>query len=85
MAGGFYFFEMTSGLIWVNSNVLCMVIMSLARRGVAKSARENTMELLTLMLSDDVGRLSLLTIVVATLVVLGAVWAIFRNMNKPGK
>ncbi|QEL56538.1 DUF3149 domain-containing protein [Chromobacterium paludis] len=43
------------------------------------------MELLTLMLSDDVGRLSLLTIVVATLVVLGAVWAIFRNMNKPGK
>ncbi|WP_255410693.1 hypothetical protein [Chromobacterium alticapitis] len=43
------------------------------------------MELLTLMLSDDVGRLSLLTIVVAALVVLGALWAIFRNHGKPGK
>ncbi|WP_440026890.1 DUF3149 domain-containing protein [Chromobacterium amazonense] len=43
------------------------------------------MELLTLMVSDDVGRLSLLTIVVATLVVIGAVWVIFRNVNKPGK
>ncbi|MBA8734685.1 DUF3149 domain-containing protein [Chromobacterium violaceum] len=43
------------------------------------------MELLTLLLSDDVGRLSLMTIVVATLVACGALWVIFRNINKPGK
>ncbi|MGC0154670.1 DUF3149 domain-containing protein [Chromobacterium vaccinii] len=43
------------------------------------------MELLTLLLSDDVGRLSLLTIVVTTVVVLGALWVIFRNINRPGK
>ncbi|MBW7567975.1 DUF3149 domain-containing protein [Chromobacterium subtsugae] len=43
------------------------------------------MELLTLLMSDDVGRLSLLTIVVTMLVVLGALWMIFKNINKPGK
>ncbi|AXT48090.1 MULTISPECIES: DUF3149 domain-containing protein [Chromobacterium] len=41
------------------------------------------MELLTLLLSDDVGILSLVTIVVTTLVVLGALVAIFKNVKKP--
>nr|WP_141105257.1 DUF3149 domain-containing protein [Chromobacterium sp. ASV5] len=43
------------------------------------------MELMKLLLEDDVGRLSLFTIVVATVVVLGALWAIFKNVNKPDK
>ncbi|UTH72309.1 DUF3149 domain-containing protein [Chromobacterium sp. IIBBL 290-4] len=43
------------------------------------------MELLSLLLSDDVGRMSLITIVVTTLVVLGALWVIFKNVNKPKK
>lgn len=72
-------------MTWVNFNIAKVVIMSLARALRRKTCEENTMELLTLMVSDDVGRLSLLTIVVATLVVIGAVWVIFKNINKPGK
>lgn len=43
------------------------------------------MELFHLLLSDNVGRLSLLTIIVTMVVVFGALWAIFKNVPKSDK
>ncbi|WP_242673545.1 DUF3149 domain-containing protein [Aquitalea sp. USM4] len=48
------------------------------------SLRGSIMELWKELLSDDVGVLSIITIVIATVVVVGAVWIVVNKVKKAG-